>query len=324
MDYQEFLQYIKENIACMINEMEGGKEKGNMEQGEPYEVILHKVVKNNGIVLDGITLRRKGENITPNIYLNSYYEHYRMGESISVIMEKIYSVYQETKDKGDFLLLDLTDYEAVKDKIVVRLVNYERNKKELENCPFIKYQDLAVVFRVLAQRNAESIATSMVHNAEFYLWETGLDELYRTALANTMRVFPWKLDSLASVIMEQMKQNYAGGMGGETGNCLPEALEQEIGMYVLTNDTGINGAAAMLYDDVIKNFAKEHNRNVYILPSSIHELMLVPEQQNTDPQFLAQLVVEANQTAVGLIDLLSDNIYYYDRDKDEISMYEAE
>ena len=242
-----------------------------------------------------------------------------------MIMEEIYRMYQETRDKEDFLVLDLTDYEAVKDKIVVRLVNYERNKKELENCPFKRYQDLAVTFRFLAQRNTKSIATSMVSNEEFHLWETGLDELYRTALANTMREFPWRLDSLMHIIMEQMKPEYPESMKGETGDSLPvpEELEEKIGMYVLTNDAGINGAACMLYDGVIKNFVKAQNRNVYILPSSVHELMLVPEQEDTDPEFLAELVMEANQTAVGLIDLLSDNIYYYDRDRDEISMYEA-
>lgn len=121
-----------------------------------------------------------------------------------------------------------------------------------------------------------------------------------------------------------MKTEYPGSMKGETGDSLPEELEQKIGVYMLTNDTGINGAFCLLYDDVIKNFAKEQNWNVYILPSSVHELMLVPEQEDTALEFLAELVVEANQTAVGLIDLLSDNIYYYDRDRDEISIYEAE
>lgn len=326
MDYQEFLEYIKENIACMINEMEGSSETGDVEQGELYKVILHKVVKNNGIVLDGITLHKEGENITPNIYLTPYYESYRMGKPVSVIMEEILSVYQESKKQADFQLMDILDFKAVRDKIVIRLVNYERNKKQLEHCPFKKYLDLAVTFRLVAKKNTIGLASSLISNEEFRAWNIGLDELYRIALFNTVREFPWKLNSLTDVITDCIKQNVSDKMAGEIKKELEvlEGAEDRVDMYILTNDTGINGAACMLYDDVIKNFAKVKNSNVFILPSSVHELMLMPEQQNTDPQFLAEMVVEANQNAVGLIDLLSDNIYYYDRDRDDISMYAAE
>lgn len=185
MDYQEFLKYIKKNIACMINEMEGSSETGDVEQGEPYKVILHKVVKNNGIVLDGITLHKEGENITSNIYLTPYYESYRMGKPVSVIMEEIFSAYQETKKQADFQLMDILDFKAVRDKIVVRLVNYERNKKQLEHCPFKKYLDLAVTFRLVAEKNTIGLASSLISNEEFRAWNIGL--LFLTQYGNFRR-----------------------------------------------------------------------------------------------------------------------------------------
>lgn len=195
-------------------------------------------------------------------------------------------------------------------------MNYERNKEQLEHCPFKKYLDLAVTFRLVAEKNTMGLASSLISNEEFGAWNIGLDELYCTALFNTIREFPWKLDSLADVITDYIKQNVSHKMAGEIKRELEvlEGAEDRVDMHILTNDTGINGAACMLYDNVIENFAKAKNSNVFILPLSVHELMLVPEQQNTDPQFLAELVVEANQNAVGLIDLLSDNIYYYDMD----------
>ena len=100
-----------------------------------------------------------------------------------------------------------------------------------------------------------------------------------------------------------------------------EEMESGVNMYVLTNDTGLNGATCILYDNVIKNFAKVQESNVFLLPSSVHEMMLVPEDEDTDAEFLSQLVIEANQNAVGFIDLLSDNIYYYDREKDQVIIY---
>lgn len=152
-----------------------------------------------------------------------------------------------------------------------------------------------------------------------------MDALYEAALANTMREFPWKLDSLAHVIFKQIQEKYPGMAEEEMeeGFLLSEELAEKTGMYVLTNDAGVNGASCLLYDGVIRDFAKVQGRNVFILPSSIHELMLVPEQEDTEPAFLKELVVEANQSAVGLVDLLSDSLYYYDRERDTVSIYEA-
>lgn len=164
VDYQEFLEYIRDNITAVILEQEG-----DSGAGEPCMPVLHKVTKNNGVMLDALTWHREGETITPNIYLNPYYECYQMGQPACAVLEEIYHAYQNAKGKGDFLFPDLSDFEAVKDKIVVRLVNYGRNKEELESCPFKPYQDLAVTFRFLVRKSPAGMATSIVSNDMFRL-----------------------------------------------------------------------------------------------------------------------------------------------------------
>lgn len=317
MDYETFLNYIRENIAEYL-ERDGQHDKVS------YEVDLHKEVKNNGIVLDGITLRKKGEHISPNIYLNRYYENYRMGRPLSSIMEEIVCLYRKEGMEHGLKVDDITDFEAVRDKIVLRLVNYEKNREQLMNCPYKRFLDMAVTFRYLAGKDPKGIASSMITNEEYRCWDTGMEELYETALFNTMREFPWHMDSLAKVLADYIKLRMP--------DMVPEELMEDMGimdkrkdslaMYVLTNDTGINGAACILYDNVIRNFAGVQEANLFLLPSSVHEMMLVPEDTDTDPQLLQEMVREANETAVGLIDLLSDNIYYYDREKDRITIYE--
>jgi len=99
-----------------------------------------------------------------------------------------------------------------------------------------------------------------------------------------------------------------------------DEVENRVNMFVLSNDIGLNGATSLLYDNVLQKFANIHEANLFVLPSSVHEVMLVPENKETQASFLRELVVEANESAVGLIDLLSDNIYYYDREKDEIEL----
>lgn len=325
MDYQEFLEYIKDNLAEVMEYREYiCKDSKDREECEvSYEVELHKVMKNNGIVLDGLTIRRKGESISPNIYLNSYFESYQMGKPLSIIMEDIIYRYRKAREENDFKIVDITDFSAVKDRIVLRLVNYEKNKEQLKNCPFKRYLDLAVTFRYIASKDQIGIASSLISNTEFEGWNIELDELYQLALFNTMREFPWQMDSLAKVIADCLKDKALDILPKEMLADVEEFKDKEnrVSMYVLTNDTGINGATCILYDNVIKHFAKVQDSNIFILPSSIHEVMLVPESPETEADFLTNLVVDANNSAVGLIDLLSDHIYYYDREKDQVYIY---
>lgn len=330
MDYQEFLDYIKENIVEVFkakieaeNELEQILDTENVTEAEEVEVDLHKVIKNNGIVLDGITLRKQGESISPNIYLNSYFESYQMGKPIASIMEEIIFRYQKAKEENDLVIEDVLNFGLIRDKIVIRLVNFEKNRELLKNCPHKKFLDLAVTFRYIVSKNAFGIASSLISNQEFEVWKIELEELYEIALFNTMREFPWHMDSLAKVMVECFRNKTPEFISKEMLAEL-ETLENEessVNMFVLTNDTGVNGATCILYDNVIKNFAKVQDSNIFLLPSSIHEMMLVPENSDTNPAFLADLVLHANCSAVGLIDLLSDNIYYYDRDKNQMFIY---
>ena len=323
MNYQEFLEYIKENLIDFTIELEGEKEENNQEDRKVYEVDIHKVIKNNGIELDGLTIRKKGEQVSPNIYLNSYFESYQMGKPIAAIMEEIVYQYRKAKEENMLTIADVMNFSAVKNRIIIRLVNYEKNKEQLRKCPHKKFLNLAVTFRYIANKDQLGIASSLISNVEFQAWNVELEELYQIALFNTMKEFPWKMDSLNKVIAECLRSRPKTTIPEEIIEDIEGLEEKENGvnMFVLTNSTGINGATCILYDNVIKHFAKVQEANVFILPSSIHEVMLVPENELTDAAFLADLVVEANNSAVGLIDLLSDSIYYYDREKEQICIY---
>lgn len=325
MNYQEFLDYIKENLAKYLIKYQNIQSRGNEEEEreEDYVAEIHRVLKNNGVVLDGLTIRKQGENCSPNLYLNAYFDQYKMGRPITTIMEELVSCYSQVKAEGMVTVGDLSDYESVKDRIVLRLVNFEKNKALLKSCPHKRYMDLAITFRYMVGKDPVGIATSLISNQEYEAWNVEFSELYQVALFNTMREFPWKMDSLAKVIADYLKDKAPGTLPDDLISEIEhmENGENGVSMFVLTNDTGINGATCILYDNVIRNFAKVQESNIFILPSSVHEVMLVPENAETETEFLEALVREANDSAVGLIDLLSDNIYYYDRERDECMLY---
>ena len=91
-----------------------------------------------------------------------------------------------------------------------------------------------------------------------------------------------------------------------------------IPMYILTNEQELNGASALLYGDILKDFANKKGADMYILPSSIHEVIMVPADRINDPTKLLSIVHDANTTVVSTGDVLSDSVYYYDRKKDQI------
>lgn len=333
MNYQEFLDYIVENLPEYMNTREREKQERRMKSDSRdvqqeseicYEAHLHTITKNNGIVLDGITLLNKGEQAGPNVYLNSFFESYQMGKPLHLIMEEIIICHERAKEETTIEVVDILDFNAVKDKIIIRLVNYEKNEEQLKGCPHKRYLDLAITFRFLASKDAMGLASSLIFYKEFESWDIELEDLYQLALFNTMREFPWQMDSLVRVVSECFGERLPEHLREEFMKDVVslEQIENRVSMYVLTNDVGINGATSILYDNVIKNFAKVQDCNIFVLPSSVHEVMLVPENAETEPEFLKELVYDANQSAVGLIDLLSNHIYYYDREKEKMLIYE--
>lgn len=325
MEYQEFLEYIKDHIVETLKEYRRTQdvEEAGFELQE-YEVMLQKISKNNGILLDAITLYREGQKISPNIYVNAYYEQYRMGRPIDWIMQQMIIDYEEKMEEADTLQVDnVYNFEEVRTKIVLRLINRERNELELQHCPHIPFLDFAITFRYLAAKDALGVASSIISNQEFNAWGITVEELYEIALCNTMQHFPWRMDSLAKVITECLSKDMRKLLPADVYEAMQEAMSKQCGgnMFVLTNDVGINGATCILYEKVLENFAKVQERNILILPASVHEVILVPEEEDTDELFFSKLVVEANQSSVGLIDLLSDRIYYYDRERKEITFY---
>lgn len=331
MNYEEFLEYVVEHLPELMNQREmelrkkqSGDEKEEYEDEVCYEAHLHTITKNNGIVLDGITLLNKGENAGPNVYLNTYFESYQMGKPLNVILDEIIECHNRAKEDTTIDVVDILDFNLIKDKIVVRLVNYEKNEEQLRECPHKKFLDLAITFRYLASKDAMGLASSLIFNKEFEHWNIDLEDLYQLALFNTMREFPWQMDSLVKVVSECFGERLPDELREQFRDDVRsiEQMESRVNMYVLTNDVGLNGATSILYDNVIKNFAKVQDCNIFILPSSVHEVMLVPENAETEPEFLQELVIEANQSAVGLIDLLSNQVYYYDRKSEQIRLYE--
>lgn len=287
------------------------------ELGQDYQMAIQKVPKNNGAILDGLCINKKGETIAPTIYLNTYYEQYEDGWSIEELTKEILSVYQSHSKPFpvDFSLLN--DFSNLKNKVVYKLIHTQANQELLKSIPSIPYLDLSIVFYLFLDKNETGQMTALIHNRHLAMWNTTLEELSELASKNTPALFPADLKTMIQIIQDIICQKE----GKENSDHIIEEFflaQCPAPLYVLTNTAGINGACAILYPDILKNFSATLNQDLVIIPSSIHEVLLVPYDSTISLDDLSNMVNQVNHTEVPMEDRLSNHVYFYSRQTDQV------
>lgn len=297
------------------------KEAVEASLGKGYVVNINEVLKNNDTHLTGLTIRTEESNIAPTIYLEGMFERYKAGNAaIPVIVSEILSVYESHKTTMSFDASLVTDFSACKERICYKLVNADRNRELLADAPhIIVCDDLAVLFYILVSNDGEGTATITVRNNMTDLWGVDEDELFKIALINTQRLFRGSVMSMASVMMELLSDRMDEENTKEFYDMVVSD-EDMVPMYVCTNTQKINGAGVLLYKDLLKEFADRVGSDFYILPSSVHEILLVPVSKEMQIEYLRSMVREVNATQVAPEEVLSDNVYIYRREDDKISL----
>lgn len=298
MEYKEFVEYIKMNAGYIA--------------GEGGNITINHVIKNNGCEMDGLVIMEKGKDIAPTIYLDSLYELYTNGENIKSIIRQIELIYEQNKNNVTFDVNILKHFDTIKDKIVYKVVNYRSNEKLLEQVPHKRILDLAVVFYCLLDNEYGRSATALIYNNNLKNWNVTIDDVYKAALKNTPDLLHSKISSMAA-LFEKCGVN----VDGEEVD-LKDYVPSD--MYVLTNESKLNGAACILYENVLYDFAQKLGAALYILPSSVHEVILLPKLSVFEKDELVNMVKEVNTEGVAADEVLSDHVYEYNRTERLITM----
>lgn len=151
MEYRDFVEQVKEQIQDFLPE-----------KFADAAVEVNQIVKNNDCVLDGLMVRTEESNISPTIYLNPYFEQIQDGAELDDILAQIASVYQSHYIDHDIDVSEVTDFDKIKEKIVCKLINEEANQQFLQDKPYSKLEDLAVVYQILMDKTGEGTATIRV------------------------------------------------------------------------------------------------------------------------------------------------------------------
>lgn len=292
MNYQQFVMALKTKVADIL--------------GESATVTIHTALKNNGYERVGLTISEKHINLSPTIYLEEYFKYFEDDDSIDDIADSILHVYREVRFDHSWQVHTISNFEIIKEKIVYKIIHAPQNETLLKTLPSLPYLDFAVVFYILFEVDDNGTATIPVTEDLLRLWNTSLKKLFHIAMKNTPKLLPPVFKPMRIVVEELLGHPY------------DEDLQDDDIMFVLTNPLRSLGAACILYDNVllhIGNFLKE---NYYVLPSSIHEVIIIPESQAPGKETLNDMIAEINETQVAIEDVLSNHVYYYDRESEEL------
>lgn len=308
MNYNQFLEEVRAAVQKRL--------------GSDYKIRIQKITKNNGIVLDGLIIGKASKNIAPTIYLNSYYMHFTHGMSLQEILEDILSAYNENNDVVFGDMRALLNFNNLEDKVAFKLIQREKNKELLKDVPYIEFLDLAVVFYLILDEHKGGQMTALIHNSHMEPWGVEKEELYRLAMRNTPILLPPKIKTMKEIMCDILKGDLEELDMAEMVNDLLDFDSQKPPLYVLSNKKQVNGAGCILYDGCLKDFADSQNSDIIILPSSTHEVLLVPDDRNLDYGELQKTVGQINESEVPEEDVLSDRIYRYSRHDCSISLIE--
>ncbi|MDE6874192.1 MAG: hypothetical protein K2P87_07015 [Lachnospiraceae bacterium] len=290
------------------------------ELGSGYETRPITNTRNNGILKNGILIRRENEAAAPAIYLDEYYQDFCTGKCLGDIIRQVLYTYHDSSDESKRQLFQDIDFSplAMKDKVILRIVNYERNSALLHNIPYIRILDLAVVFHFMVYQDEDGIGTVRFTREHFCSFSDSSDgktpvfttvgELYCLALENTQRLFPVKLSLLDDVLKALLAQRGAPSIPFLSSHY--SSGNREGKLFVLSNLCGINGSACILYPGILANLTKYFQSDFYILPSSIHELLLLPVTNSFQEDELNDMIREINLTQVPEEEVLSDRAYH--------------
>lgn len=283
--------------------------------GQEYLVSSSEMIKNNGTIKHAIMIRKNSENLTPSIYVDEFYESFKRGEGFSEIVAKIIQIRDANGTDKELDLSYIEKYEMIKDNLIIKLINKEYNAGILDDTPHIDFADMVVVFLIRICDPIVGEGTILLHNSLFDMWNVSLDRLFIDAKNNTMKSYSPCFMDIVDVMKEIIAKNKARfAFENNAFDDFYLLSNDSQKMYVLSNQNRWYGASVIVYDGLLKELSDSLASDLYILPSSIHELIVIPQNGDEDAYAYTNMVSEVNSLNLPKEEVLSNHAYRYRRE----------
>ena len=297
LNYDEFKDTVASSIKNYLDD-----------SYQDAAISIAPVLKNNNLRLDGLLIRRlladgiTTESVVPNIYLNSYYEQLKDGRDLEDILSEIARIRQSHEGPLDLDIAAITDWEQIKHKVLAKLVNSVQNAEYLEGKPHKDIADLSAIYYIDLGTDICGNMTTVITDALLSQYGVSVDELHQTAVQNMGSKA--RFCSMSEVLSELMGENAP----------TDELFPHDNMIFVLSNDTRINGFSVFLCPEVMDYVAEKVGTDYYIIGSSTCEGLIIPRNPGIELDSLLSMVKEVNATQVSQEERVSDHVYLYDYD----------
>ncbi len=277
--------------------------------------------KNNGVVLQGLTLRRNDERVAPVFYLNQFFEKFRSGElTENDILDHIIIEYEKLPAPTIPDLEKMMSSSDFIDRITLRMVNEERNRDMIESRNLVNYRlpdtDLVVLFyaNVYTEDNCSGSMAITEDIFNQYLSQIKDAEELFNVISKRKDDREVKFEPITTILERLLAKR-----------ALPLPIIPDDYLYVLTNEHMTYGAGAILTEEAKKAVSERFpNGEVTVIPSSVHECILLETQPEEDLDVLRKMVYEVNRTEVSEEEYLSDEVYHYDAHTGKLTIAKEE
>mgnify|MGYP003306935066 CR=1 FL=1 len=294
MNYEDFknelVDVVKEELA---------------DRGHNVNVQINTVEKMNESY-EAMTVTPEGSNIGMNINITALGKAHENGTGFDEIVDRTVDMVENHLGNMPQIDVDtLTDYEQMKDKLAMEVVSAERNAELLSKVPHQEMEDMAVVYRFVLESGENGRATILITDTILDKMGVTPEQLHADALENAPEIRPAVIKGMSEVMMDMMGPEAAEMFG-------VDAFPENELMYVATVPDKMSGAGVIAYQEFMDQAAEKLGGDFFILPSSVHEILLVKDDGNADHRDLKAMVEEVNATQVAPEEKLTDNVYHYD------------
>lgn len=257
----------------------------------PEVIVEHKIVlKNNGVIKNGISIHKPEEQINPTIYIDAKLESGHSAENIAEYVVSEYGIHDKP-ERIQQACSNIIDYERIKEHLGLWLINKQMNIHLFDTIPYKEFLDLAVI-TIIDLPCENNVALIKVNYKLLDYWEKSFDDVYAQAMKNFK-----KERTVITNIDTIIKSSYL--------NLLDWPL------YILSNKKNLNGATRIMDEDALRDFAETFDTDIVLFPSSVHEFLLVPTDSADVDESFNQIVRDVNQSEVIPEEYLSDHVYIY-------------
>lgn len=293
---KEFTKELKETVNKII--------------GKDYRAEVRPIEKINIGTVHSLIISNGGSNVSPSFYIEELYSIYQQEKAtVEEIAENIVNTYFNhinSSMKENKLESCFQDKTWVKERLFVQLINSSKNKKLLKDSIHMDFKELSLVLYIMATDDENGIGKVRVNKAMLDHFKWTEKDILSYALENTMNLFPYEEFSLYELLSKIIDID------------IPKNVPK---IMVLTNNRGMFGATTIFYPNVLKELAEKHGTSLFLLPSSIHEFLILEDNGIYNPEKLKEMVQKVNISEVSPEEVLSDNIYYYGRNSGMLSVF---